>query len=243
VGLGLAQTLGLDPGATFAVQLAGGREVRFRVVGIVRALTQQGRIVYVTPRRLVAADPSLQPTIMIRTRDGSTAQVKRALAARGIGSTSSAAGVSGQGVQGWATRNSGFVSVLVALLRVIAVIDGLVCVYALVQVLALAATERRQALAVIRALGAGRKQLRRVFTTAALATALLAAPIAILLERELAGPTVARLAAPYASISLAAGLWSLAVVVAALVVAALAAGVLVARRAAAAPVTQALVDL
>ncbi len=241
VGLALAQSLGVGPGATLPVQLAGGGEVRFRVVGIVRALTQQGRIAYVTPPRLTAADPSLRPTLMIRTETGASAHVERALAARGIGSSSSA-GVSGQGVQGWAARNSGFVSVLVALLRVIAVIDGLVCVYALAQVLALAATERRQALAVIRALGAGRKQLRRVFTTAAVVTVLAAAPLAVLLERELAGPVVARLAAPYASISLAAGPWSVLAVVGALGVAAVAAGVLVARRAAAAPVTEALAD-
>src|SRR5262249_22257346 len=51
VGVGLAQALELHPGATLPVQLDDGREVRFRVVGIVRALTQQGRIAYVTPRR------------------------------------------------------------------------------------------------------------------------------------------------------------------------------------------------
>jgi ABC-type lipoprotein release transport system permease subunit len=242
VGLGLAQALELHPGATLPVQLENGREVRFRVVGVVRALTEQGRLAYVTPRRLVAAEPSLEPTIAIKTENGASGRVERELAARGLG-WSSSAGVSGEGVQGWATRNSGFVSVLVALLRVIAVIDGLVCVYALGQVLALTATERRQALAVIRALGAGRAQVRRVFSTAALGTAIAAAPVAILLERELVGPLVARLAAPYASISLSAGLWPVLAVVCALVVSALAAGAIVARRAAAVPVTDALSDV
>ena len=57
VGLGLADALGLRPGATLAVQLEGAGEVRFRVVGVVRALERDGRIAYVQPDRLLAADP------------------------------------------------------------------------------------------------------------------------------------------------------------------------------------------
>ena len=48
---------GLRPGATLAVQTAGGGEARFRVVGIVRALERDGRIAYVRPARLLAAQP------------------------------------------------------------------------------------------------------------------------------------------------------------------------------------------
>ena len=59
VGLGLADALGLRPGATLAVQLEGAGEVRFRVVGVVRALERDGRIAYVQPDRLLAADPAL----------------------------------------------------------------------------------------------------------------------------------------------------------------------------------------
>src|SRR5215208_1268114 len=242
VGVGLAQALQLHLGGTLPVQLDNGHEARFRVVGIVRALTQTGRVAYVTPRRLLDAEPWLQPTLAIKTEPGAVVDVQQELASRGLG-WSSSSGVSGEGVQGWAARNSGFVGVLVSLLRLIAVIDILVCVYALAQVLALAAAERRQALAVIRALGAGRKQVRRVFTTAALGIALMAAPIAILLEREVAGPLVARLAAPYATISLAAGPGPLIAVLVALALAAMAAGAIVARRAAATPVTEALVEL
>ena len=53
--LGLADALGLRPGATLAVQLEGAGEVRFRVVGVVRALERDGRIAYVQPDRLLAA--------------------------------------------------------------------------------------------------------------------------------------------------------------------------------------------
>jgi ABC-type lipoprotein release transport system permease subunit len=242
VGLGLAQALNLHPGAPLAVQLQNGSEVRFRVVGIVRALTQQGRIVYVTPRRLLAADPFLPSTLAVRTEGGASGRVQRELASRGTPASESS-GIAGQGVQGWAVRNGGFVSILVSLLRAIALIDGLVCVYALVQILMLTATERRRAIAIIRALGAGRGHIRRLFTASALGLAVMAAPVAIVLERNVAGPLVAGLAAPYASISLAAGPAPLLAVLAALAIAALGAGALVARRAVAVPVTRALVDL
>ena len=42
VGLGLAQILNLQPGSTLAAQLPSGREVRFRVAGVVRAFERQG---------------------------------------------------------------------------------------------------------------------------------------------------------------------------------------------------------
>src|ERR671928_942682 len=57
VGLGLAQILNLYPGSTLAAQLPSGRELRFQVVGVVRAFERQGRVVYVRARRLVAAEP------------------------------------------------------------------------------------------------------------------------------------------------------------------------------------------
>jgi len=242
VGVGLAQALQLHPGATLAVQLDNGREVRFRVVGVVRALTQQGRIAYVTPPRLLRAEPWLEPTLAIKTAGGAAGQVRAELEAHGL-FPSSTGGIAGEGVQGWAARNGGFLAVLVSLLRLIAIIDGLVCAYALAQVLALTAAERRQTVAVIRALGGGRRQVRRLFTACALGMAVLALPLAFVLERAFAGPLVAGLAAPYASISLAAELPALLAVAAALVVAAVAAGAIVARRAASTPVTDALAEL
>src|SRR5262249_37190959 len=57
VGVGLAQALDLHPGTLLAAQLVNGREARFRVVGVVRALSEQGRIAYVDARGLLAAAP------------------------------------------------------------------------------------------------------------------------------------------------------------------------------------------
>ena len=70
VGVGLADALGLRPGATLAVQTAGGDEVRFRVSGVVRALEHDGRIAYVRPRRLLDARPDVGSTISVRLEPG-----------------------------------------------------------------------------------------------------------------------------------------------------------------------------
>jgi len=219
-----------------AAQLENGTETRFRVVGIVRALAQQGRIVYADPRRLLAADSALQPTLAIKVAPGDVGSVSRALERRGRPATSSG-GVAGDAVQGWAGRNSGFISVLVALLRAVAVLDGLVCVYALVQVLALTAAERRQAIAVLRALGAGRAQITQLLAASALALAAVALPVAVVLERLFLGPTAAGLAATYVTLSLGAGGGSILLVSLFLVAASVGAAVIVARRAARGPVT------
>jgi ABC-type lipoprotein release transport system permease subunit len=240
VGLGLAQALGLHPGSLLAAQLVSGREARFRVVGIVRALQQQGRIAYVGAAPLLAAEPGLQPTLAVKTAPGWSARVRAELEPRGIFASSSGGVVSGDAVQHWAGRNAGFISVLVALLRGVTVLDGLVCVYALVQILALTAGERQQAIDVIRALGGGRGAIARMFAMSALVLAFAALPAAIVLERALIGPTAAHLAAAYVTLSLAAGSTSIAVVGLSLVAAAVAAALVVAGRAAQGPVTTAL---
>jgi ABC-type antimicrobial peptide transport system permease subunit len=242
VGVGLAQALDLHPGSTLAAQLPNGREVRFRVVGIVRALAQQGRLAYVRPQRPLAADPGLQATIAVKTAPGASARAQREASQLGLFATSSG-GVAGDAVQGWAGRNSGFVSVLVALLRTVAVLDALVCAYAFAQVLALTASERRQAIAVIRAVGASAAQVRRLFSASAVTIAALAAPVAVVLERVLLAPFVAHLAAPYAALPLAAGAMTILVVVAALTATSLVVGAVVARRASSTPVTAALTSL
>jgi ABC-type antimicrobial peptide transport system permease subunit len=239
VGVGLAQALDLHPGSLLAAQLENGREARFRVAGVVDALPQEGRIAYVGARRLLAFDPALQPTLAVKTAGGAAGRVERELAERGLGSSSSG-GIAGDAVQHWAGRNSGFVSVLVALLRGVAVLDGLVCVYALAQVLALTAVERRQAIAVLRALGAGRFEILRLFAASALTLTVVALCAAVVLERSLLGPAVAHLAATYVSLSLGADALTVAVVGASLVVASLAAAAAVARRATRGPVTPAL---
>jgi ABC-type lipoprotein release transport system permease subunit len=204
VGVGLAQALGLHPGAVLAAQLPNGRELRFRVAGVVQALEDQGRVAFVEDRRLLAADPSLPGQIAVRLRPGaSSAPVTAAVARRGE-STTSAGGIAGQSVQNWAARSSGFIGILAALLRSIAVLDACVCLYAVGQALALTAQERRRTLAIIRAQGAGRRQLFSVFAGAAAALVLLATGLAAAIERWAIGPVVARVAASYVTLVLTA---------------------------------------
>jgi hypothetical protein len=70
VGAGLADALGLRPGSVLAAQLPAGGEVRFRVSGVVRALENDGRIAWVRPDRLLAADPGLGSSIVIALKPG-----------------------------------------------------------------------------------------------------------------------------------------------------------------------------
>ena len=240
VGLGLAQILNLYPGSTLAAQLPDGREVRFRVVGVVRALERQGRVVYVRSRRLVAAEPDAQSVVAVRLRPGASSDaVRKELAGAGFAAASSG-GITGESVQGWATRSSGFVGVLVGLLRAVAVIDGLVCLYAIAQLLALTVSERRSALAAVRALGAGRRQLAAILGGIAAPVALAAIVLGFLAERFLVGPAVARLAASYVSLSLVPTATAVALTAAGLLTGALVAVLWSARIAARGSVVEAL---
>jgi ABC-type lipoprotein release transport system permease subunit len=205
VGLGLADALDLHPGGVLAAQLPNGRELRFRVAGIVQALEDQGRIAYVEASRLLAAVPRLQGQVAVRLKAGASAAAVSAAVARRGEATTSAGGIAGQSVQNWAVRSSGFLGILVGLLRSIAVLDALVCLYAIAQAIALTAQERRRTLAVLRAQGAGRTQLFTVFAAAAGTLVLLAALLAAGLERWLLAPEIARLAAAYVVLALAAG--------------------------------------
>lgn len=204
VGIGLAAALGLHPGATLAVQLPNGVELRFRVSGIDRALQDQGRVAYVSAPALLAAAPLLSPSIAIRiATGGSVAAVVRELEARGF-VPSSSGGIAGQSVQGFASRNGGFLTTLVSVLRSVAVLNAAVCLYVIAQVLALTAYERRQAVALIRAVGASRTQVAAVFVSTAALIAFLAAPLGVALERFAFGPGIARAAASYVTLSLGA---------------------------------------
>jgi hypothetical protein len=171
----------------------------------VQALEDQGRIAYVEATPLLAAEPELSGEIAVKLRPGASATaVTNALARRGE-STSNSGGIAGQSVQGWAARSSGFIGILVALLRSVAVLDAGVCLYAIGQALALVAQERRRALAVVRAQGAGRMHLFAVFGVAAAFLVLLAWGLAALLERWAVAPGVAHLAASYVVLALSAG--------------------------------------
>jgi ABC-type lipoprotein release transport system permease subunit len=204
VGTGIADALGVEPGAQLAIELPSGREVRFRVVGLVRAFDNDGRVIFTQPKRLLAADPSLTGPIAVKLADGADrAAVERRL--RRLGAAP-------EPVTAATTRNTGFLGTLAALLRAVALVDGIVCFYILVQALALTARERRSTIAVLRASGAGQREVRLVLLGTALVVVLGAAPAAVALELLVLGPAVSHLAASYVSLPLGAAGWQVAVV-------------------------------
>jgi ABC-type antimicrobial peptide transport system permease subunit len=231
VGLGLAQALDLHVGGTLAAELPSGREVRFRVVGIDDALRSEGLLAYVRPRRLLAAIPNLQADVAVKLRPGADVDfVRNVLLSRGIDSDRTGGIAEDSSVSGSLGRTS-FLRILAALLRSVAVLDGLVCVYALAQMLALIARERRRAVAIVRALGGSRLQVLAVFAGSALVVAAAAAPLGIVAEHFALGPLVARLAVSYVTLSLGAGSQPIALVLAGVVAAVVAAAMWATRNA------------
>ena len=196
VGAGLADALGLAPGSTLALGLPSGVELRLRVAGIVSSLDHDGRVAYIPPSALLAADPSASSQLAVRLKPGANeATVTAALTALGAlpapASTATA-------------RGAPLIAVLRTILLAVAVVDGLVCLYALVQACALTVQERRRTVAVLRACGAGLIAVQRLLMGAALALVVPAALLGVLLERLVLGPALARLAASYATLPLGA---------------------------------------
>jgi hypothetical protein len=196
VGVGLADALGLRPGATLAVQPDAPREVRFRVVGVVRALQNEGRVAYVRPGRLAAAGVALDGPIVLRLKAGAD----RRRVARGL----HALGAQAAPVRGATGDSSAFLGVLAGLLRIVAGAVALVCLHALVSALALTARERRGAVATLRAAGADARALRRLLAGAAGAVVAPALAVAVALEALVLSPVVARMTAGYADLPLGA---------------------------------------
>ncbi len=215
VGEGLADALGLRVGSPLATLDPSGKELRLRVVGIVRALDSSGRVAWVTENTL---PPSDGRSVLRLAPGADRAAVIRRLDALDLAPTR---------VAGATSRDAAFLSTLASVLRAVALLVGLVCLYALVQGLAMTARERRGALAVLRACGGSRADVAAVLAGAAAAVAVPAVIAAIVLERLVLGPIVVALAADYASlplrpnalqiIGLAAGLVALAALAAALV--------------------------
>ena len=230
VGLALADALGLRPGSTLAVGLSDGSEARFRVVGVVRALENNGRIAWTQPDRL----GELAPSVVVRLDGGADrTAVQRALFDLG--------GVP-QSVGGASTRNAEFLGVLAAVLRGVGITVALVCLYALVQALAVTARERRGAVALLRACGGDAGTVALVLLGAAAAVAIPGALAGVALEVTVLGPLVARLAAGFATLPIAPGAGQVLLVVAGLVVLAAIATALVARRVLREPVVAGLRD-
>ncbi len=230
VGAGLAEVLGLAPGSTLALTLPDGAELRLRVAGVVRALEHDGRVAYVPPEALLAAEPEAAEQLAVRLAPG--ADAGRVAAELGASEVSRSTGVAGRG--------HALVEALTAVLRGVAAIDALVCLYTLVQALSLTAHERRRTIGVLRACGAGPPAVRRLLAGAALAVAAPAALIAVLLERVLLGPAMGRVAAGYASLPLRAGSGEIALALGGLLVLAAVAAWWVARRACREPIVAVL---
>lgn len=196
VGAGLAEAVGLRVGSTLAVQPAGARELRFRVVGIVRALQDEGRVAYVRPGRLATVLGSLSGPLALRLEPGADRErVRREL---------TALGAEPQTVGGATGNSRGLLDALASLLRLVALTVALVCATSLVQALALAAAERRGAVAALRATGADARALRRLLGGAAAAVVLPAALLAVLLEGVVLAPLTEWVAAGYADLPLQA---------------------------------------
>jgi ABC-type antimicrobial peptide transport system permease subunit len=193
VGSGLANALGLSPGATLAIQLPSGNELRLRVVGVVSSLSHEGRVAYVPARALLAADPLAPEQLAVRLRPGASASA----VSRALGTTAAP-------TAGAIVRGGPLVSTLRAILLAVAIVDGLVCLYALIQACALTVHERRRTVSVLRAFGGGARAVRRLLSGAVLAMILPAALLGILLERHVLGPAMSSLAAGYASLPLGA---------------------------------------
>jgi ABC-type antimicrobial peptide transport system permease subunit len=227
VGLGLAQALGLEVGTTLAVELQGG-EARFRVVGIDRALDNEGRIAYVQPPRVVRADPGLLPSVAVRVAPGTDPNT--------VAARLTALGMPPQRAGGATTSNAAFLGVLADVLRVLAGLTAVVCLYALVQGLALTARERRGTVAVLRATGAGRRQVAALFAGAAVAAVVPALLVGVAVHQWLLAPAVAGMAAGYADLPVNAGAGELAIVAVGLAALGLGAAAWMTRRAGREPV-------
>ncbi len=219
VGAGLAGALGLSPGSTLAIQLPSGTELRLRVAGVVSSLDHDGRVAYVPATALLAADPGAPEQLAVRVRAGAS-----------VSAVSAKLGATAAPTAGATSRGLPLVNTLRSILRAVAIVDGLVCVYALVQACALTVGERRRTVSVLRAFGAGDAAVRRLLAGAVAALVIPAAVIGILLERLVLGPALSRIAAGYATLPLGATGPEIAAVLAGLAVAGAVAVLSVARQ-------------
>jgi ABC-type lipoprotein release transport system permease subunit len=196
VGVGLANALGLAPGSTLLLQLPSGRQLRLQVSGTVSSLDDEGLVAYVPAAALLAADPSAPSQIAVLLRPGGSQTAVAAALTR--------LGAAPQAAAGAIERGAPLVAVLKKILLAVAIVDGLVCLYALTQACALTVQERRRTIAVLRACGAGAGAVRRLLLGAVMALVAPAALVGIALERLLLGPALSNLAANYATLELGA---------------------------------------
>jgi ABC-type antimicrobial peptide transport system permease subunit len=196
VGVGLADALGLVPGSQLLLQLPSGGQLSMRVSGVVSSLDDNGLVAYMPAARLLAADPTVSSQIAVLLRPGANQNAVNAALTR--------LGAQPQQTAGVTARGGPLVAVLKTILLIVAIVDGLVCVYALAQACALTVQERRRTVAVLRACGAGPGAVRRLLLGAVLILVIPAAIAGIALEHFVLGPILARLAVAYATLDLSA---------------------------------------
>ncbi len=194
-----------------------------RVSGIVSSLDNDGQVAYVPAAKLLRADPAVGSELAVIVAPGASVNAVDSALARLGGEPAVSTGATARGVP--------LVNVLRTILRAVAVVDGLVCLYALIQACGLTVQERRRTLAVLRALGAGWGAVARVLTGTVLTLVVPAAIVGVALEELVFGPALSRLAIDYAVLDLGARWPELLAVVGGLVVAAVAAVAWVTREA------------
>ena len=172
VGEGLAQALGLGVGSTLALALPSGIELRLRVSGIVSSLQHDGRVAYIPASALLpAVSGTRRRTLAVRlTPSADVAAVEAAMTRIGAPPVLAS---------GATARGAPLVNVLRTILRAVAIVDGLVCLYALIQACALTVLERRRTVAVLRACGAGAGAVRRLLLGSVLALVVPAAVVGV----------------------------------------------------------------
>jgi ABC-type antimicrobial peptide transport system permease subunit len=221
VGAGLADALGLTPGSTLAIALPSGTELRLRVSGVVSSLDHDGRVAYIPAAALLRDDPGAPELIAVRLDPGANpSSVTAALTALGA-APAPASGATARGVP--------LVQTLRAILLAVAVVDGLVCLYALVQTCTLTLAERRRTVAVLRATGAGPGAVHRLLAGVVIGLVVPSAVLGVVVEKLVLGPALSRLAESYATLALGAGAGQVGAVLAGLLIAGIAAVLWVSR--------------
>ena len=161
--------------------MQSGKELRLKVAGVVGSFDHDGRVAYVPAKAMLKADPLAPEELAIIVKPGANQT-----------SVQNALGPAAAPATGAIGRGAPLVQVLRAILTAIAVVDGLVCLYALTQACALIVQERRRTVAVLRACGAGPVAVRRLLAGAAAALVIPAAVLGIVLETVVLGPALIR---------------------------------------------------
>lgn len=231
VGRGLAQSLGLEVGGRLLAQLRGGGEVRLRVSAVVQELESDGRIGYLDLPTLAAATPGGAPTIAVRADGVSARELRDRLERRGVEATEA---------EGLVPSGSPFLGAVVALLRSVAAVNGLVCVSLVALALTVLARERAETIAILRTSGATGRDVAAMLAGAAAPLIALAVPLGYALERGLLAPSLSGMVARYGSLPLTPSARDVVVVAAGAGAAALLAAGVAALRYTRIPVVQAL---